>query len=226
MKITYLGHASLYIETNNKNLLIDPYITENPLATKIKLDQLAPDYILITHGHADHLLDAEKLAKANNSIIISNFEIVKWYEKKGISGFGMNHGGKAVFEFGTIKYVHAIHSSQLPDGSNGGNPGGFVIWNDAGCVYIAGDTALTEDMKLIPMTCPELSLAILPIGDTFTMGYEDAVIASEFLKCPLIMGYHYDTFPPISIDKDVAQKHFTNHDKELILLDIGETLEV
>lgn len=138
----------------------------------------------------------------------------------------MNHGGKFSFDFGTAKYINAIHSSVLPDGTYGGNPGGFVLNNDSKSIYIAGDTALTKDMELIPMTCPKLDLAIFPIGDNFTMGCEDACIASDFIGCNKIIGYHYDTFPPIKIDQQKAKDHFSEHGKELILLNIGESLEV
>lgn len=135
----------------------------------------------------------------------------------------MNHGGKYNFDFGTVKYVHATHSSSLPDGSYGGNPGGFIVYNDQGCFYFAGDTGLTMDMKLIPMLCPRLDFAILPIGDNFTMGYDEAVIASDFIECDRIVGCHFDTFPPIEIDKHAAKKAFSDRNKELIIMDIGES---
>ena len=226
MKITYLGHGSISIDAGGKNLLIDPFITGNPLAGDINVDDLNPDYILITHGHQDHILDVERIAQRNKTMLISNFEIISWFAKKDLPGHAMNHGGKFNFEFGTLKYVNAIHTSMLPDGANGGNPGGFVIWNTHKCIYVAGDTALTEDMKLIPLTCPRLDIAVLPIGDNFTMGYEDASIASDFIQCDRIVGYHYDTFPPIKIDKDAAKSHFTAHNKELMLPEIRETIEV
>ena len=137
----------------------------------------------------------------------------------------MNHGGKRSFEFGTVKYVNAIHSSMLPDGSYGGAPGGFVVWNNEVSFYFAGDTALTWDMKLIPITCPKLDFAILPIGDNFTMGYEDAVIASDFIQVDKIIACHYDTFGYIKINHDAAIKEFKNAGKELILLEPGSSLE-
>ena len=124
------------------------------------------------------------------------------------------------------EHVNAIHSSVLPDGTYGGNPGGFVIWNEEYCIYIAGDTALTLDMKLIPDTCPRLDLAILPVGDNFTMGYEDAAIAADFIQCNRVMGCHYDTFPPIALDKAAAQQHFKAKGKELLLPEIGETISL
>ncbi len=226
MKITYLGHATLVLEVNGVKILIDPFISDNPRAQDIIVANIEADYIFITHGHQDHVLDVEEIAKNNDATLVSNFEIISWYGKKGLKGHPMNLGGKYTFDFGTVKYVNAVHSSVLPDGTYGGNPGGFVLWSNENCVYIAGDTALTEDMKGIPRTCPKLDLAVLPIGDNFTMGYEDALIASDYVQCHRIMGYHYDTFPPIEIDKAQAQALFRSNDKELLLPKIGEALEV
>ena len=226
MKITFLGQSGLAIETMGKHLVVDPFVTGNPKAAHINIDELPADYMLLTHGHQDHVLDAEAICKRTGAKVISNYEIVGWYGQKEIAGHPLHIGGKATFEFGTLKYVAATHGSMLPDGSYGGNPGGFVLWNEEANLYIAGDTGLTMDMKLIPMTCPKLDLAILPIGDNFTMGYEDAVIAAEFIDCSKILGCHYDTFPYIEIDKERAKEHFTANGKELILLDIGESIEV
>lgn len=227
MKITYFGHACFLVEFGGKNLLFDPFITANPLAKGIDWRQIKADYILITHGHQDHVLDVEAIAKNTDATLISNFEIITWFSEKGLKkSHSMNHGGKFSFDFGTVKYVNAVHSSALPDGSNGGNPGGFVIWGQEGCFYAAGDTALTEDMKLIPLTCPKLNVAILPIGDNFTMGYEDAAIAADFVQCNKVVGVHYNTFPPIAIDAAQAQAHFASQGKELLLPAIGETVAV
>lgn len=226
MKVSYLGHATLYIETAGKNILVDPFISGNPLAKHIDISTLDVDYILITHGHQDHVLDVEVIAERTKAKIISNFEIVSYYGAKGIEGHPMNHGGKYSFDFGVLRYVNAVHSSVLPDGTYGGNPGGFVLENEDGCIYIAGDTALTMDMKLIPMQYPNLDLAILPVGDNFTMGVDDALIASDFIECNHILGYHFDTFPPIVIDKAAAQAKFEAENKQLLLLEIGESLEL
>ena len=223
-KITYFGHACFLIEFGGKKLLFDPFITGNGLCKDIDIHQIDADYILLTHGHQDHVLDAEAIAKNTNATIISNFEIVSWYEGKGISGHPMNHGGKFQFDFGTVKYVSAIHSSVLPDGTYGGNPGGFVIWNDQSCFYMAGDTALTYDMKLIPMLCPKLSWAALPIGDNFTMGIEEAITATSFIACKNIIGCHYDTFPIIEIDRNTAQTAFESEGIDLKLPKVGETI--
>lgn len=227
MKLTYYGHACFLIETSGKKLLVDPFISPNELAQgKVDAGAIEADYILLTHGHEDHVADLEPIAKRTGATLISSFELVSYYGQKGINGHPMNLGGKFSFDFGTLKYVAAVHSSVLPDGTYGANPGGFVIWNDEGCLYIAGDTALTMDMKLIPMTCPPLTAAVLPIGDNFTMGYEDAAIAADFIECKQIIGSHYDTFGWIKIDHEQAKKSFSDKGKELILLAIGDGLNL
>lgn len=226
MKITFLGHASLLIEVGGKRLVVDPFITPNPKAKHLSLESLKPDYVLITHGHNDHVYDAEALAKLSGATLISNYEIVSWFEQKGVPGYGMNFGGTGQFDFGTLKYVYAAHSSQLPDGSYGGNPGGFVISDGARTVYVAGDTSLTQEMKLLPLTGPKIDLAVLPIGDTFTMGYQDAAFAAEFVECTQVLGCHFDTFPPIEIDHQRAVDHFASRGLNLHLLEIGGVLEV
>ena len=225
MKITYLGHAGLSIEVAGKNLIVDPFISPNPLAKDIDIEVLEAYYILITHAHQDHIVDVDAIAKRTGAKIISNFEIVTHYGNLGFEGHPMNHGGSWNFDFGRVTYTNAIHTSSFPDGSYGGQPGGFLLETDEGNIYIAGDTALTFDMKLIPMQC-KLDFAVLPIGDNFTMGYESAVIAAEFIECDKIMGYHYDTFGYIEIDHGKAKNAFSTAGKELILLPIGDSVEV
>ena len=138
----------------------------------------------------------------------------------------MNHGGRWKFDFGTVKYVYAAHSSVLPDGTYGGNPGGFVVETAEGNFYFAGDTALTMDMQLIPLTSAKLDFALLPIGDNFTMGVDDAIMASDFIKCDRVIGLHYDTFGFIKINHAEAMKKFKDKNKELILLKIGQTIDL
>ncbi|MGB0864575.1 MAG: metal-dependent hydrolase, partial [Saprospiraceae bacterium] len=203
MKLTYFGHSCFLIEFGGKKLLFDPFISPNELAKDIDINSIEADYILLSHGHEDHVADAETIAKRTGATIIATFEIVTWYGKKGLKGHPMNTGGKWKFDFGTVKMVSAVHSSVLPDGTYAANPVGFVISNDENAFYFAGDTALTWDMKLIPMTCPKLDLAILPIGDNFTMGYEDAIIASDFIECNKIIGCHFDTFGYVKVDHEV-----------------------
>ncbi|MBP94218.1 MAG: metal-dependent hydrolase [Flavobacteriaceae bacterium] len=225
MKITFYGHASLGIEVDGVHILVDPFISGNENAKHIDISTLKADYILLTHAHQDHILDVETIAKNTDAVIVSNFEIVTHFQNKGFEGHPMNHGGTWDFEFGEVKYVNAIHTSSFPDGSYGGQPGGFVIEGEHKNIYIAGDTALTMDMKLIPLRT-KLDLAILPIGDNFTMGIDDAILASDFVQCDKVLGYHYDTFGYIEIDHEVAKRKFFEKDKDLMLLEIGESLEL
>lgn len=226
MKITHYGHSTFTIEIKGLKLLVDPFITGNEkLKGKVEVDSIEADFILLTHAHQDHTLDAERIAKRTGAVIVSNFEITTYYEKKGLEVHPMNHGGTWSFEFGNLKYVNAIHTSSFPDGTYGGQPGGFVIEGERKNIYIAGDTALTMDMKLIPMHT-KLDLAILPIGNNFTMGIEDAIIASDFVQCDKILGCHYDTFGFIEIDHEEAKRKFYEKGKDLMLLEIGENIEL
>lgn len=225
MKITFYGHASLGIEVGGKHIIVDPYITANELAKDIDIMQLKADYILLTHAHGDHILDVDAIANNTGAVIVSNAEITGYYEKKGFKVHPMNHGGSWNFDFGKVKYVVGHHSSSFPDGTYGGNPGGFVIEGEHKNIYIAGDTSVTFDMKLIPMRT-KLDLAILPVGNNFTMDIEDAIIASDFLECDKILGYHFDTFGYIKIDHDDAIKKFFNKGKDLMLLEVGASLEL
>lgn len=225
MKITFLGHASLSIEVAGTNIIVDPFISANELAKNIDINSLKADFILISHAHEDHILDVEVIAKRTGAKVVSNFEIVNYFGNKGIEGHPMNHGGSWKFDFGRLTYTNAIHSSSFPDGTYGGQPGGFILETDEGNIYIAGDTALSMDMKLIPLQT-EIDLAILPIGDNFTMGIESAVIASDFVDCNRVLGVHYDTFGYIEIDHTQAVQSFKNKGKELILLETGESITV
>jgi L-ascorbate metabolism protein UlaG (beta-lactamase superfamily) len=226
MKITFLGHAALLIETASHRLVVDPFITGNDLAKdKIRLEDLKPDVILLTHAHQDHVLDVEALAKPGGAQIVSNFEIVSYYQGKGLEGHPMNHGGARDFDFGWLKYVNAVHTSSFADGTYGGQPGGFLLKSGGKTIYIAGDTALHMDMKLIP-SFGKPDLAVLPIGDNFTMGVADAIQAADFVECVRVMGVHYNTFGYIVIDTADASRQFDAAGKELLLPGIGESLEV
>lgn len=225
MEIFYFGHGCIQIKTLGKTLLVDPFISPNPLAAHIKLSGLNPDYILLTHGHQDHVADAEQIANQSGAKIVANFEIVSWYEQKDIAGHPMNHGGQWEFDFGVLKMVNAVHSSALPDGTYGGNPAGFVLKNSEGTIYIAGDTAVHMDMKLIPEFF-NLDLAILPIGDNFTMGPDEAAMAAQFVKVDRVIGMHYDTFPFIEINKEEAIELFKSKGIELTLLDVGSSTTI
>ena len=227
MKITYYGQSCFAIEMKGKTILTDPFISGNPLAKDIDVNTIPADYIALSHGHQDHTLDAIAIAKRTGAKIIASYEIHNWAQAQGVeNSHPMGIGGKWNFDFGTVLCVNAVHSSSFPDGSYAGNPTGFVFWNEEGCIYFAGDTALTMDMQLIPMLCPPLDAAILPIGDNFTMDAKAAAIASDFIKCPKIIGCHYDTFGFIEIDHNNTKKIFDDAGKDLILLDIGTSIDL
>ncbi len=224
MKVTYYGHACFAVELASHTLLFDPFITPNDLAKNIDIKAIRAQFILISHGHMDHLADAVQIAGANDATVITNFEIAQWLGKQGISKLHpMNLGGSQKFDFGRVKYVNAIHSSSLPDGSYGGNPGGFVVQSSEGDFYYSGDTALTMDMKDIGESY-RLSWAALCIGDNFTMGVSDAVKAAERVNCSRVLGVHYDTFPPIKIDHAEAAREFKKAGRQLHLVPIGGSL--
>lgn len=226
MKLTYLGHSSFLVEIAGTRLLFDPFITPNPLAKKIDITSLHPDYVLLTHGHFDHMSDAESILKYSGATLIANFEIVQWYNARSITHtHALNHGGGFNFPFGRVKYVNAVHSSVLPDGSYGGNAGGYVVETAEGGFYAAGDTALTYDMKIIGER-HKLEVGMLPIGDNFTMGADDAALAAEWAGLKRVVGLHYDTFPPIALNREAAHKAFSDRGIELLLPGIGETIEI
>lgn len=225
MNITYYGHSCFGVEINEKHILFDPFISPNELAKAIDINTIKADYILISHGHQDHIADAETIAKRTKAKVICNWEIHVWLQKKGVENIHpMNIGGKVKLDFGNVKCVSAIHSSGLPDGSYGGNPMGFVVESNEKNFYYAGDTALTYDMKLIG-DYRKIDFAFLPIGDNFTMGVDNAIIACDFIDCNNVIGMHYDTFGYIKIDKQEAISKFNRNGKKLSLLEIGETLK-
>ena len=226
MKVKYFGHSCFLVEVSDKSILFDPFITPNELAKNIDITTINPDYIFLSHGHEDHVADAINIGKRSGATMVSNFEIVTWLQDQGIENVHpMNLGGYKSFDFGRVKYVNAVHSSALPDGTYAGNPGGFVFETNEGNFYYAGDTALTLDMQLISRFT-KLKFAFLPIGDNFTMGMDDAVVAADFIKCNKIIGMHYDTFGYIKIDQEEAKRKFKVAENELILMKIGETREI
>ena len=198
IELTWLGHSTYWINTGKHTLLVDPFLDDNP-AAPIKSDDAQADFILITHGHADHFADAAKIAKRTGATTVSNFEISEWLTKQGVNNaVGMNLGGSMALPFGQVKMTIAHHSSTLPDGTPGGNPGGFLLTLDGAKIYIAGDTALFGDMQLYGRDA--LDLAILPIGDGYTMGPEDSIEAIKLLKPKRVAPCHYNTWPPIAQD--------------------------
>lgn len=226
MNITYYGHSCFGVEVGGKHLLFDPFISPNELSKGIDATAVKADYILISHGHDDHIADAISIASRTGAKVVCAFEIHTWLNNQGINNtHPMNIGGKWKFDFGNVKCVSAAHSSSLPDGTYGGSPMGFVIESTEGNFYFAGDTALTYDMKLIGIY-RTINFAFLPIGDNYTMGVDNAIIAAEFIKCRQIIGMHYDTFEMIKIDKKEAVKKFMHAGNELILFDIGESKSI
>ncbi|MFN8253473.1 MAG: metal-dependent hydrolase [Ferruginibacter sp.] len=226
MQVTYYGHSCFAVEMGGKKLLFDPFISPNELAKQIDINTIEADYILLSHGHADHVADAEAIARRTGATIVGAYEVAMWYAAKGIEKYHpMNTGGKWHFDFGTVKCFTAAHSSSLPDGSYGGNPMGFVITAGDESFYYSGDTALTLDMQLVS-AYKKLSFAVLPIGDNFTMDVADAIEAAGMIKCNKIMGVHYDTFGFIKIDKTTAIEAFGKKGITLSLPAIGETINL
>jgi Predicted Zn-dependent hydrolases of the beta-lactamase fold len=195
---TFYGHAAIGIETSGLHLLVDPYLSGNPKAS-ISADQVAADFILVTHGHGDHLGDSLAIAKRTHAMLISIAEIANWAKKQGVESHPQHIGGGFHYPFGYLKLTNALHGSSLPDGSNGGNPAGFLLTtNDGKKIYLAGDTGLFGDMRLIGDE--GIDLAALPIGDNYTMGPADALRAVEMIHPRLVVPIHYNTFPLIEQD--------------------------
>jgi L-ascorbate metabolism protein UlaG (beta-lactamase superfamily) len=226
MKFTYYGHACFQVETNGRKLLFDPFISFNELAKKININDIEADHILVSHGHFDHIADCVTLAQATGAQVICNWEIYEWLVKNGVSNVHpMNTGGQRQFDGFAVRCTVAQHSSGLPDGSYGGNPMGFIISNTEGSFYYSGDTALTMDMQLIPKWA-KLNFAVLPIGDNFTMGYEDAAEAARMIGCKTVIGVHYDTFGFITIDHQKAIAAFEKAGCNLQLIAIGSSISL
>ena len=227
MNFTYYGHSCFSVTIGKTVLLFDPFIKSNDLAVKAGVDfkKIPADYILLSHGHYDHVEDAPAIAKRTGATVIAGYEVSEWLSKKGAKFVhGMNHGGSYTFPFGRVKFVNAVHSSTLPDGSAGGNAGGYVVETLAGSFYYSGDTALTLDMQLIERFKP--GFAVLCIGDNFTMGVEDAIQAAKWAGTKNVIGVHYDTFPPIKLDKESATKAFKKAGLKLHLPAINSTIKL
>jgi L-ascorbate metabolism protein UlaG (beta-lactamase superfamily) len=198
LKLTWYGHAAMDVEIAGTHLLVDPFLTGNPAASA-QADQVPADYILVSHGHGDHVGDTEQIARRTGALVISNFEIASWLEKKGLKTHGQHIGGGFHYPFGYLKLTLALHGSELPDGSNGGNPVGFLLTTPDGLkIYLAQDTGLFGDMRLIGEE--GIDLAVLPIGDNFTMGPADALRAVKLIQPRHVIPIHYNTFDLIQQD--------------------------
>lgn len=223
--LTWLGHSTFQIVTGGKTVLIDPFFTGNPAAT-VSADEVTADVIIVTHGHADHVGDTVDIAKRTGALVISNFEIIDWMQKQGLTSVHPMHiGGSHKFDFATVKLTIAHHGSMLPDGSNGGSPTGIILTTDAGKLYFAGDTGLFYDMKLIGEE--GLSLAALPIGDNFTMGPEDSLRAIKLLEPTWVLPMHYNTWPLIEQDISAwSEQVAAQTSAKPVIPTLGEAMEL
>lgn len=223
--VKWLGHAAFEIQTAGCTLLVDPFLTGNPSAA-ITADQANADYILVTHGHGDHLGDTRAIAKRTGATVICNAEISTWLTGKGTKSHGQHIGGGFHYPFGYLKLTHADHGSALPDGTNGGNPCGFLLTTlDGKKIYLAGDTGLFGDMRLIGEE--GIDLAALPIGDNYTMGPDDALRAVKLLDPKKVIPIHYGTFELIKQDPQAwAARVETETDAKALVLQPGDSVEV
>ena len=227
MKISYHGHSVVKVETDGKTIIFDPFITGNS-STDLSVDNLKVDVILLTHGHNDHVGDTVELAKKNDALVIAPFELATFLSWKGVKVHPMHIGGSYTFDFGKVKLTHAFHGSSYEDEENQtitytGMPAGILLTIDGKTMYHAGDTALFSDMKLIG-ELNSIDVAFLPIGDNFTMGIEDALIAAQWLRAKKVVPIHYNTFQIIEQDPT----EFTNKLPEDVgvLLNVGESIEL
>ncbi|KAA3659211.1 MAG: metal-dependent hydrolase [Chloroflexi bacterium] len=225
LSITWHGHATFSMNVNGTKLVIDPFFDGNP-AAKTKAADVEADYLLVTHGHSDHILDTLPIARRTGAQIITNADIAGWFGKQGYENIHPQHlGGGWQHPFGHVKFTVALHGSGLPDGSYGGMPAGFLLTVDDKKVYIAGDTAVFSDMSLIGRA--GIDLAVLPIGDNFTMGPDDAMLALEFLKPKAVIPCHFNTWPYIEVDVDAWLKRVeTETDIKPIKLDVDKPYSI
>lgn len=222
MNYTYFGHSSFLIEIAGVKILFDPFISPNPLAKSIDVNSIQCDFVFASHGHADHIADLETIARKNDAVVVGPYELATYYGAKGLKHHPMNIGGNWNFGKFQAKAVNAVHSSVLPDGTYAGSPMGFIISANDETFYYSGDTALTLDMQLIGRQ-HKLKAAFLSLGDNFTMGIDDAVIAADFIKCNKVIGMHFDTFPYIVINHETSIQKFKDAGVELNIPEIGKS---
>lgn len=221
----FLGQSCVEFDFNGTRVLLDPFISFNPLAKDVDMQSLRPSYIFLSHGHLDHVADMAEIQKNSGATVAAIVETAAWVREQGVPEekvLEFNFGGTLNLPFGKVKMVYALHTNSRPDGQYGGVPCGFVFFVGDKKIYFAGDTALTLEMKLLEDL--QLDWAFLPIGGHYTMDMYDAVKASKLINCKQIIGIHYDTFPPISIDKDEARQVFSEEGLTLHLPAIGDTV--
>lgn len=226
MKLTYLGHSCFLVETAKARLIIDPYLNDNP-AARIKASEVRCDFILLTHGHEDHSGDALEISKRCGAPIVANYEIAEYFGAQGAKTHGMNPGGGHDFPFGRVKLTLAHHTSSVNAGLNPiylGVPCGLLVYADGKTLYHAGDTAVFMDMQLIARG--GIDAALLPIGDNFTMGPDDALIALDFLKPKVAVPMHYNTWPPIEQDAPKFAANAAKAGHTVRVMTAGDTLTV
>lgn len=222
LQITYHGHSCFELEADGHRIIIDPFITGNPHAS-IKAADVKVECVLVSHGHGDHLGDAVEIAKSNDCIVVTNFEISNWLSRQGVQSHPMHIGGSHTFPWGRLKLTPAIHGSALPDGFYGGEPAGFLIFMGGQTLYFAGDTAITSDMALYGRLNP-IDIAMLPIGDNFTMGIDDAVEAALLCGTKLAIPIHYNTFPVIAADPNLFVQKLEARGVAARVMAFGETV--
>ncbi len=224
-KITWYGHATLGFETGGYRVLVDPFFTGNPAAST-KAESVAADFILLSHGHSDHVGDTVPIAKRTGALVISNAEIATWISDKGVKAHGQHIGGGYKHPFGYLKLTMALHGSAMPDGANGGNPAGFLLTTAEGKkIYMAGDTGLFGDMRLIGEE--GIDLAVIPIGDNYTMGPDDALRAVKLLQPKHVIPIHFSTFELLAQDaKAWAARVEKETNTKVHVLKPGESFEL
>jgi len=226
MKCTFYGHACFLLDTGRHKILFDPFIRGNEKAAHINVDSIEADFILLSHGHVDHIAETEEIAKRCRATVVSNYEVAMYFGAKECQIHPMNHGGSWSFDFGRVHYVQAVHTSSLPDGGYGGQPGGFVIEFENMLFYYSGDTAVTLDMTLIPEMIGPIDFSVLPIGGNFTMDHKGAIKTSELIQCKRVLGIHFDTFGYIEVDHEEVKADFKKAGIDFTMLAIGESMNI
>ncbi len=228
MELTYFGHSAFQVKTKDVTLLFDPYIKGNPIAEQVvSVEDLNPDVIMITHAHFDHWGDTPEIAKRSGALVVTNFDIIEYLKREHdyARGHSMNTGGCWTFDWGTVHQTYARHSSSFPDGTYGGNPNGYILYVEGKCLYNLGDTSPFSEMTWIGED-HDIDVALMPIGDCFTMGISGAVRAAGLLKPKLSIPLHYDTFPPIEVDVEEWAERMEADGSPAKVLKPGETISI